>query len=118
MKAADAMSRGWLSTALFTKEHGSALATVANRVAAEIEHHSPEQQALYARSQKILLENMWGEHADRNIATTQAFVREVGKLSPELLHMLNETGLGDSAMNIISQLFNQAERLMSRNGEL
>ena len=117
MKAADAMSRGWLSTALFSKEHGSALATIADRVAAEIEHHSPEQHALYARSQKILLENMWGQDTDKNMATAKAFVLRSAKKSPELLHMLNETGLGDSAI-IISQLFNQAERLMSRNGEL
>jgi hypothetical protein len=116
MKAADAMSRGWLATGLFTREHGSALATIADRVAAEIEHYSPEQHELFARSERLTLEHLWGPQTDANIGMVKSFVSEVAEKSPELIHMLNATGLGNSSQ-VIVQLYHHCERLNARNGE-
>jgi hypothetical protein len=114
VKAFDATARGWLATGLFTREHGSALAHEANRIAAQIEHFSPVEHELFARPERVTLERMWGADTDKNLSIAQAFVREVAEQHPQLIEMLNATGLGNSS-SIIVQIFHQAERLMARN---
>ncbi|MCW5799215.1 MAG: hypothetical protein LZF60_250003 [Nitrospira sp.] len=116
LRAADLTTRHWLSTALFSREHGSALAVEADRVARKIEHFSEAQHELFARSERQTLEKLWGADTEKNLSTARAFIREVGEKHPELIQMLNATGLGNSS-SVIVQIYHQAERLMARNGE-
>lgn len=116
LRAADLTTRNWLSTALFSREHGSALAVEADRVARKIEHFTEAQHELFARSERQTLQKLWGADTEKNLSTARAFIREVGEKHPELIQMLNATGLGNSS-SVIVQIYHQAERLMARNGQ-
>ncbi|HRB14915.1 MAG TPA: hypothetical protein PK224_03915 [Nitrospira sp.] len=116
MKAADTMARGWLATGLFTKEHGSALAVEVDRVARKIEHFTPAEHELFARSERLVLEKVWGADTQKNLSIAKAFVREVAEKHPQIIDFLDQTGLGNSS-GVIIGLYHQAERLAARNGE-
>jgi hypothetical protein len=115
MTAFDATARGWLATGLFPKEHGSAIAKEANRVAAQLEHYTEGQHELFRRTEMATLSKIWGADTAKNLAMARAFIREVGEKSPQLIEMLDRTGIGNSA-SIVIQCFHQAERLHARNG--
>lgn len=116
MKTADLMTRTWLSTGLFSREHGSALAVEADRVARKIEHFTPAQHELFARSERLVLEKVWGADTQKNLSIAKAFVREVAEKHPQIIDFLDQTGLGNSS-GVIIGLYHQAERLAARNGD-
>jgi len=116
MRAADLTTRTWLSTALFSREHGSALAAEVDRTARRIEHFTPAQHELFARSERLVLEKVWGADTQKNLSIAKAFVREVAEKHPQIIDFLDQTGLGNSS-GVIIGLYHQAERLAARNGE-
>ena len=116
MRAAEMTTRTWLSTALFSREHGSALAAEVDRTARRIEHFTPAQHELFARSERLVLEKVWGADTQKNLSIAKAFVREVAEKHPQIIDFLNQTGLGNSS-GVIIGLYHQAERLAARNGD-
>ena len=116
MRAAEMTTRTWLSTGLFSREHGSALAVEADRVARKIEYFIPAQHELFARSERLVLEKVWGADTQKNLSIAKAFVREVAEKHPQIIDFLNQTGLGNSS-GVIIGLYHQAERLAARNGD-
>ena len=113
--AFDNTVRGWLATGLFPREHGSAIAKEAHRVAAKLEHYTEGQRELFRRTEMATLSKIWGADTAKNLSMARAFIREVAEKSPQLVEMLNRTGIGNSAA-IVIQCFHQAERLNARNG--
>ncbi|MCS6295962.1 MAG: hypothetical protein H8K09_07000 [Nitrospira sp.] len=116
IRAAEMTTRTWLSTALFSREHGSALAAEVDRTARRIEHFTPAQHELFARSERLVLEKVWGAETQKNLSIAKAFVREVAEKHPQIIDFLNQTGLGNSS-GVIIGLYHQAERLAARNGD-
>lgn len=116
MRAAEMTTRSWLSTGLFSREHGSALAVEVDRVARKIEHFTPAQHELFARSERLVLEKVWGADTQKNLSIAKAFVREVAEKHPQIIDFLDQTGLGNSS-GVIIGLYHQAERLAARNGD-
>ena len=74
------------------------------------------EHELFARSERLALEKVWGADTQRNLSIAKAFVREVAEKHPQIIDFLDQTGLGNSS-GVIIGLYHQAERLVARNGE-
>jgi hypothetical protein len=116
MTAFDKTARNWLSTGLFPKEEGSFVAREVNRVAEQIDGFTDAQHELFQRSEMNKLTCIWREDTAKNIATAQAFIKELdAKSGGKIIPFLNASGTGDSSALVI-QIYNQALRLSQRNG--
>ncbi len=109
----DALARGWLSDARFTREIGSSLAKEIEREARAQASMSPIDRTLYGKSQRITLERLWGAETDNKIRMAKQLVRKLDARRPGLLAMLEKTGVGNNA-RLVATLANQAERLAAR----
>lgn len=66
------------------------------------------QLELGRQSCNAAIQKLWGADAEKNLAVAQAEVQRMAKTHPELVHMLEVSGLGNSA-HLISSLVNIAK---------
>lgn len=114
-KAADAAGREWLAAGRWTREAGSSLANEVAKVATHLDNKTPAERQLYAQSERLKLEKIWGNHYPAKTAMARQLIQELDTKHPGLARLLDESGAGASAM-IQAQLVAQAERLQMRRG--
>jgi hypothetical protein len=112
----DAMARGWLADARFTREIGSSLAREIAREAQAHEAKTESQRELYRRSTEALLQRMWGDQYDERVSLARTLVRELDARKPGLLAVLEHSGAGNNP-RVIAALASQAERLLMRRAK-
>lgn len=109
----DTMARGWLAEGRFPANLGSSLA---KEVDAEARRHSTMsdiERTLYGKSQRLLLEKLWGDQFQSKLDAAENFLQTIEKKRPGLAAMLAQTGAANSA-RVIAALAAQAERQAAR----
>jgi hypothetical protein len=112
----DTMARGWLAEARFPANLGSSLA---KEVDAEARRHSTMskiERTLYGKSQRLLLEKLWGDQFQTKLDAAEIFLQTIEAKRPGLADVLVRTGAANSA-RVIAALFFQAERQAARQSK-
>lgn len=112
----DTLARGWLAAGNFPANLGSSLA---KEVDAEARRHSTMsniERTLYGKSQRLLLETLWGDQFQSKLDAAENFLMTIEKKRPGLAAMLARTGAADSA-RVIAALSAQAERQTARQAK-
>ena len=116
-QTADAMFRGWLTDARFSRDLGSSLAKTIDQEATALAKMSAIERTLYGNSQRLLLDRTWGAETQEKISLARQLVRELEARRPGLLEFVERTGVGDSA-SVVTAFAAQAERLAARRDEV
>jgi hypothetical protein len=110
----DTKLRGWLAGMKFPQGHGSHLVHEITRAGAQFKDMTEPARKLWARSETIRLENLWGAQAQEKIKLAQQLVREIEAKQPGFVELLEESGAGNSA-DVIVAMHAQAFRLAARS---
>lgn len=114
----DKKYRAWLSTAQFPSGVGSFLAEEIHQVSNDHSKMTEAERTLWARSEKIKLEKIWGPEYESKVTLARQLISELEKKHPGIVELLDESGAGNSAM-VISKVAFHAERLrMKADGKI
>ena len=105
LRQADTLARNWMSEMGFTREAGSTIANIVNKLAQR--QMSAEQVDAYRDAENLKLRSLYGDTWDQRLGPARDMIIAVDKKFPGLRNFLLAHGVGDSAV-LVNMLVQQA----------
>lgn len=112
--ALDMKLRTWVHHAGFPKGAGSFVLKEIVETAKALEGMSPAAQEIWARSEKLKLEKLWGENYEAMVQKARLLATTLDQDYPGFKDFLENTHTGNSA-TVIAQFAMQADVLMNKS---